>query len=408
MRRKKFGQVTRFALAMTMIGFLVFDTSMAGCLNRYLNRRNCQPAPVCCVEVCCPQPVVCCPPPIHCQPVCPPVDCCGSAPIIYSQPGCIEGTVVGTPVHGSTVSETVVGVPTEATDHAVDSHHEADPTPTVADTDSEADDASAFEDMGDDAGAAGADTASDDSSTEDILPPDAIDDGDAASDGADEIFGATPDDADTGTDAADSADDGGFEDSGFDDADDAFGDTADDGFGDDAAMDDASATTDDAGGFEDASDPVGGTADEDEDIFGGDDFGGADDFGTGDDADTTDDGGFDDVLDGDALDDDADLDAIFDDGAKVDRVRDGFREVIPVAARRSTDLPFRLWTDNTGEYRTVGRLVQITKTHVRMLKDNGKHSTVAKTRLSKADLKYAAEMESVLGLRNNFDAIALR
>ena len=154
--------------------------------------------------------------------------------------------------------------------------------------------------------------------------------------------------------------------------------------------------------------PTGDVVDEEEDIFGGDDFGGADDFGAGDDTGAADDG-FDDVLDGDDFGgDDADLDAIFDDGAKIERVRDGFREVIPVAARRSTDLPYRLWTDNTGEYRTVGRLVQITKTHVRMLKDNGKHSTVAKTRLSKADLKYAAEMESVLGLRDNFDAIALR
>ena len=176
MRRKNFGQVIRFALAMTMIGFLVFDTSMAGCLNRYLNRRNCQPAPTCCVEVCCPQPVVCCPPPIHCPPVCPPVDCCRSAPVVYSHSGCVEGTIVGTPVQGSTVNENAVGVPTEATDHA------ADPTPTVADPDSEADAASAFEDMGDDAGAAGADTAMDDDSTEDILPPDSIDGDDAASD----------------------------------------------------------------------------------------------------------------------------------------------------------------------------------------------------------------------------------
>ncbi|MFC1759786.1 SHD1 domain-containing protein, partial [Planctomycetota bacterium] len=70
--------------------------------------------------------------------------------------------------------------------------------------------------------------------------------------------------------------------------------------------------------------------------------------------------------------------------------------------------PYRLWTDDTGEYRTVGRLVQITETHVRMLKDNGKLSTVSKTRLSKADLKYTAQMESVLGTHDEFDVVALR
>lgn len=48
----------------------------------------------------------------------------------------------------------------------------------------------------------------------------------------------------------------------------------------------------------------------------------------------------------------------------------------------------RVWTDNTGRYRTVGRLVVIAKTHVRLLKDNGRHTTVPLHRLSHQDLDY--------------------
>ncbi len=48
----------------------------------------------------------------------------------------------------------------------------------------------------------------------------------------------------------------------------------------------------------------------------------------------------------------------------------------------------RVWTDNTGTYRTSGRLVVIAKTHIRILKDNGRHSTVPLHRLSRADLDY--------------------
>ena len=48
----------------------------------------------------------------------------------------------------------------------------------------------------------------------------------------------------------------------------------------------------------------------------------------------------------------------------------------------------RVWTDNTGSYQTVGRLVVIAKTHVRLLKDNGRYSTVQLTRLSERDVEY--------------------
>jgi hypothetical protein len=48
----------------------------------------------------------------------------------------------------------------------------------------------------------------------------------------------------------------------------------------------------------------------------------------------------------------------------------------------------RVWTDDTGKYQTVARLVVIAKTHVRLLKQNGRYTTVPLGRLSQADLDY--------------------
>jgi hypothetical protein len=52
------------------------------------------------------------------------------------------------------------------------------------------------------------------------------------------------------------------------------------------------------------------------------------------------------------------------------------------------DLPMRNWTDNTGIYHTMARLVVIGSDSVRLLKDNGRFTTVPLRRLSKADLDY--------------------
>ncbi len=54
----------------------------------------------------------------------------------------------------------------------------------------------------------------------------------------------------------------------------------------------------------------------------------------------------------------------------------------------ATTAPFRQWTDNTGYFQTVGRLVAIGRSHVRLLKDNGHHCTVPIHRLSQADARY--------------------
>ncbi len=69
-----------------------------------------------------------------------------------------------------------------------------------------------------------------------------------------------------------------------------------------------------------------------------------------------------------------------------------------LAETQGDRLPFRVWTDNTGNYQTVGRLVQVSTTHIRLLKDNSRFSTVAKSRLSQADLAYIDQMVKQLGL----------
>ena len=60
----------------------------------------------------------------------------------------------------------------------------------------------------------------------------------------------------------------------------------------------------------------------------------------------------------------------------------------------------REWTDNTGSYKTVGRLVVISKDFVRILKQNGKEIQVKLDRLSESDLDYVLDVAKKLsGLR---------
>ena len=76
-------------------------------------------------------------------------------------------------------------------------------------------------------------------------------------------------------------------------------------------------------------------------------------------------------------------------------------------ATKTEELPFRQWTDNTGQYKTLARLANVTETHVRLLKDNGRYSTVSKRRLSQDDLKYVEQTTEQFG-RDNFDQVARR
>jgi hypothetical protein len=58
------------------------------------------------------------------------------------------------------------------------------------------------------------------------------------------------------------------------------------------------------------------------------------------------------------------------------------------AAVAPTTDGMRVWTDSTGKYRINARLVSVSATSVRLLKDTGKYTTVPKTRLSAGDLAF--------------------
>jgi hypothetical protein len=48
----------------------------------------------------------------------------------------------------------------------------------------------------------------------------------------------------------------------------------------------------------------------------------------------------------------------------------------------------RMWVDNTGLFTTEGRLIEIGRTYVKLVKDNGRTSTVPLARLSATDFAY--------------------
>src|SRR5690606_35171814 len=50
----------------------------------------------------------------------------------------------------------------------------------------------------------------------------------------------------------------------------------------------------------------------------------------------------------------------------------------------------RLWTDNTGKFTTRGRLIEVLDGAVRLLKENGRTTTVPMHRLSHADSTFVA------------------
>ena len=109
--------------------------------------------------------------------------------------------------------------------------------------------------------------------------------------------------------------------------------------------------------------------------------------------------------DGGAADDD--LDDLFSKAPEATEAETlGFREVDQVEpaskVTKTVEQPqaaplFRVWTDNTGSYRTVGQLVKISDNHVRLLKDNGRFSTVPMRRLSDSDLAYVQRMAKQMG-----------
>ncbi len=68
------------------------------------------------------------------------------------------------------------------------------------------------------------------------------------------------------------------------------------------------------------------------------------------------------------------------------------KEKALVAVDTLSQTRLRTWIDNTGSFRTEGRLIEINSDSIRLIKDNGKKCTVPKSRLCEAD---AAYVESV-------------
>ena len=154
--------------------------------------------------------------------------------------------------------------------------------------------------------------------------------------------------------------------------------TADEGFGDFAPVDDAStefAAPEAAG---DAG--LDAAPDSSDDL--GDMFGGADDAGF-DTPPAADDG----LPAGDALPADDGLDGFLDDAGMPETPADDSGDLGDLfdASHRPH---LRWWTDNTGQFRTEGRLVEVQDEAVRLLKTNGKFCTVPRSRLSAPDRNY--------------------
>ena len=70
-------------------------------------------------------------------------------------------------------------------------------------------------------------------------------------------------------------------------------------------------------------------------------------------------------------------------------------EVSATSAASRDALPVRHWIDNTGLYSTVGRLIEVRPESVRLLKDNGRNTTVAWYRLSDADQEYVRHVAAL-------------
>jgi hypothetical protein len=62
----------------------------------------------------------------------------------------------------------------------------------------------------------------------------------------------------------------------------------------------------------------------------------------------------------------------------------------PFAALEADPEPVRRWIDATGRHETIGRLVEVHSDRVRILKTNGRYTTVPMQQLSQHDRAYAA------------------
>jgi hypothetical protein len=76
----------------------------------------------------------------------------------------------------------------------------------------------------------------------------------------------------------------------------------------------------------------------------------------------------------------------------------------PLPVQLGALAPMRTWSDNTGKYKINGRLFLIMDGNVKLLKENGRFTTVPIRRLSEDDLRYVHEQAAAAGrvLASNF------
>jgi hypothetical protein len=82
-------------------------------------------------------------------------------------------------------------------------------------------------------------------------------------------------------------------------------------------------------------------------------------------------------------------DDMFDSGT--DDSGDDLDDLFPTSAQ------MRIWTDNTGYFKTRAQLVELREDAVRLLKENGRHCTVPFDRLSKADFRLVQQIAAARG-----------
>ena len=71
--------------------------------------------------------------------------------------------------------------------------------------------------------------------------------------------------------------------------------------------------------------------------------------------------------------------------------RDGYRLV----SVERHQFPSRFWSDASGQFNTMGRLVDVGPQHVRLLKENGRHATVNIRQLSRIDRAYVQAVQTI-------------
>jgi len=78
---------------------------------------------------------------------------------------------------------------------------------------------------------------------------------------------------------------------------------------------------------------------------------------------------------------------------------DPFGAILPTPAE-----PLRHWRDNTGRHDTLGTLVEVHPDRIRILKTNGRHTTVSRKRLSTLDRDYVAGAAATAAARRSLGA----